>query len=138
MNQDELEKIKKEAWEKGKTGTGHTEFDFHLFGSGFNKGVEALQKELVKTNKEFSIIMKTFCEKNDAKIEALQKELDEAVEVIKFYADRNNWEQDDMDIQDYTILPSDVEKFKEMNPNTFNYSSGGKRAMEFLAKVKRG
>ena len=90
MNQDELEKEAEEAYKKIDDGTG-----FYMGETYFIDG---------------------YIEGSNAR----QKELDEAVELLKFYGLQENYHYD------------------SSNRINYIYDDFGKRAREFLAKVKRG
>jgi hypothetical protein len=68
----------------------------------------------------------------NSKISALESKLAEAVEVIKFYADINSWENCTDDNGGFTegkIIEDDLGKMARCD-----LLQGGKRAREFLAK----
>lgn len=68
------------------------------------------------------------------KIEELEHKLEMAIETLEFYGNIDSWYQDDMDIFDYTILPSDVEQ--KIHPKTGNSHIAGKRARQVLEQLK--
>ena len=76
-------------------------------------------------------IAKERLENLQSKLCTLQAQHDEAVKVLEFYADHNNW------------LYNEIAKTKDVNiitkgvPRGLEFESGGKRAREFLAKIKR-
>ena len=70
--------------------------------------------------------------------EKLTRQLEEALKVIELYADLINWHGDDHSLAgkiSYFIetIQDDIEMVDEVTPN---YFIGGKRAREFLAKIK--
>jgi hypothetical protein len=64
----------------------------------------------------------------------LEHRLEMAIETLEFYGNIDSWYQDDMDIFDYTILPSDVEQ--KIHPKTGNSHIAGKRARQALEQLK--
>jgi hypothetical protein len=99
MNQDELEKIKATAWDKArKYLSGNDIYIFNLSQDSFSQGF-------------------------DAGVEALQKELDEAVELI-------NEAYPEMLLLKYKAVQEKAEPYK--------YIEWQDRVNKFLAKVKRG
>jgi hypothetical protein len=127
MKQSKLKKIKKSLWR-----------EYVSCGGNFAElnGIEPEFRELALIGASF-----------DAGVEVVQKELDEAVEVIRFYADINNWTGEDCNGWNSTnvIHESDQDErltavwIKGGDNQEDEYDNvGGKRAREFLAKVKRG
>jgi len=71
----------------------------------------------------------------------LKSELKEAVEVIEFYGNRFSWNFSQHPDHEYyagAIKDDDsLLKYKEKNGDEFEDYCGGKRARQFLAKIKK-
>ena len=68
-----------------------------------------------------------FIEEQQKRIDELEKQLDEAIEVIRFYADKENWKKNHQVL--WTLIcKKDREKIKH------NFWVGGKKAREYMSK----
>jgi hypothetical protein len=124
MNQDELEKIKKEAVRQ--IDDMYSGLDLRALEIAFEKGVEALQKELDEKEKHIRICHEKIMNRSTMTVKEaveLQKELDEAMDILNWYAEGYGYTTDDSWI-------NHIE-------NGHMRMSSGKRAREFLAKVKK-
>lgn len=132
MNQDELEKKWKEEFRKmwfdgsefhynstTAQSIEHLSETYKIELRGYIQACKARQKELDEALSRKILIQIGY--------ELAKKELDEALEVVRYYAHDGG-----RDLEDVELL------VKQFSGHLIDVMTGGKKAREFLAKIKRG
>ncbi len=86
---------------------------------------EVQEKYNAKSTADLFLVM-------DQKIDELQGQLDEAIEVIKFYGDTESWYENSIITSDFNLVEYD----DEISACYGHF--GGKKARDFLNKLKSG